>query len=575
MIGTGPFKFVEHRPGEYYLLQRNEDYWGEGLPYLDEIVFQVLPDRAAAGNALEAEEIQLAAFSAVPLADLERISQGAGHQGLCERLRGAHLPARRGDQPPPQGACRRARAPRHRACDRPRFRREHDLPRLRQGGDRAGAGLRHDVLRAGRAEIRLRSGGGERAARRGRLSARRRTARASACGCCRRRSSTRRSSSATICAQALAEIGIDAEIVSNDTPAHLKAVYTDHDFDITVGPPVYRGDPAISTTVLFQSGLPAGVPFSNQYGYANPAVDELIAKGAAEIDDAKRVAIYKEFQKAVVGRRGADQRGGVQLHHGRPRQRAERLQQSALGGLVLGRHLGAARRRPRRAAGGGLRGRARRWASARLRTLRLLRRRLIGAVPVLLIVAVGAFLLLEAAPGDAVDAYLAGTGGGDAELDRAAARRMGPRPGAAAALRRLHGRRSLHARSRLVDGLQPAGARRRAGAAAEHAAPDVAVHRLRLRGRLGARHRRRRAAGQRARPAALDRLDRRLCHARLLARPRADRDLRRRSPLAAERRHRDPSPPARPGSTARSTSRGTSSCRSPRSASSIWRSTCG
>jgi peptide/nickel transport system substrate-binding protein len=100
--------------------------------------------------------------------------------------------------------------------------------------------------------------------------------------------------------QALAEIGIDAEIQANDTPAHIKAVYTDHAFDITVGPPVYRGDPAISTTVLFQSGLPAGVPFSNQYGYANPAMDELIAKGAAEIDDAKRVAIYKEFQKLVA-----------------------------------------------------------------------------------------------------------------------------------------------------------------------------------------------------------------------------------------------------------------------------------
>ncbi len=51
-----------------------------------------------------------------------------------------------------------------------------------------------------------------------------------------------------------------------------------------------------------------------------------------------------------------------------------------------------------------------------MRSLRLLRRRLIGAVPLLLIVATGAFLLLEAAPGDAVDAYLAGAGGGDAEL---------------------------------------------------------------------------------------------------------------------------------------------------------------
>lgn len=101
-------------------------------------------------------------------------------------------------------------------------------------------------------------------------------------------------------AQTLAEIGIDAEVVANDSPGHIKAVYTDHDFDLTVGPPVYRGDPAISTTVLFQSGLPEGVPFSNQYGYANPAVDELIAAGAAELDDAKRARIYKDLQRTVV-----------------------------------------------------------------------------------------------------------------------------------------------------------------------------------------------------------------------------------------------------------------------------------
>ncbi len=49
-----------------------------------------------------------------------------------------------------------------------------------------------------------------------------------------------------------------------------------------------------------------------------------------------------------------------------------------------------------------------------MRTWRLVRRRLVGTVPVLALVVVGSFLLLEAAPGDAVDAYLAGIGGGDA-----------------------------------------------------------------------------------------------------------------------------------------------------------------
>lgn len=45
------------------------------------------------------------------------------------------------------------------------------------------------------------------------------------------------------------------------------------------------------------------------------------------------------------------------------------------------------------------------------RALTLLRRRLVGSVFVLLIVVIGTFLLLEAAPGDAVDAYIASTGG--------------------------------------------------------------------------------------------------------------------------------------------------------------------
>ena len=50
------------------------------------------------------------------------------------------------------------------------------------------------------------------------------------------------------------------------------------------------------------------------------------------------------------------------------------------------------------------------------RALRLLRRRAVGSIPVLLIVVVLTFLLLEAAAGDAVDAYLLSIGGGDAAI---------------------------------------------------------------------------------------------------------------------------------------------------------------
>ncbi len=56
------------------------------------------------------------------------------------------------------------------------------------------------------------------------------------------------------------------------------------------------------------------------------------------------------------------------------------------------------------------------------RVLRMVLARLAAAVPTLLIVACGVFLLLSLAPGDAVDAYLAETGGDAgyaAELRRA------------------------------------------------------------------------------------------------------------------------------------------------------------
>jgi len=50
---------------------------------------------------------------------------------------------------------------------------------------------------------------------------------------------------------------------------------------------------------------------------------------------------------------------------------------------------------------------------------KLVLRRLIGSIPVLLIVLVGTFFLLELASGDAVDAYLLSSGGGDAALVQA------------------------------------------------------------------------------------------------------------------------------------------------------------
>lgn len=47
-IGTGPFSFVSYTPQEGIVVEKNPEYWQEGLPYLDEVKFKIVnsPDTA-------------------------------------------------------------------------------------------------------------------------------------------------------------------------------------------------------------------------------------------------------------------------------------------------------------------------------------------------------------------------------------------------------------------------------------------------------------------------------------------------------------------------------------------------
>ncbi len=59
-VGTGPFKFVEWKRNDSITLEKNEDYWVEGEPKLDQVIFRSIPDNSARLNALLSGEIDLA-----------------------------------------------------------------------------------------------------------------------------------------------------------------------------------------------------------------------------------------------------------------------------------------------------------------------------------------------------------------------------------------------------------------------------------------------------------------------------------------------------------------------------------
>jgi peptide/nickel transport system substrate-binding protein len=77
-IGTGPFKFVEWRVNDYLKVERNPDYWQEGLPYLDEITFKPVPESTTRVNGLTSGEFDLMTTSnSLSIVDLqERAEQG-------------------------------------------------------------------------------------------------------------------------------------------------------------------------------------------------------------------------------------------------------------------------------------------------------------------------------------------------------------------------------------------------------------------------------------------------------------------------------------------------------------------
>lgn len=70
-VGTGPFEFVSSSPDQGILLERNEDYWQDGLPHLDAIRFVQIPDPTVKLTNLQTGEVDW--IDSVPPQNLEAL----------------------------------------------------------------------------------------------------------------------------------------------------------------------------------------------------------------------------------------------------------------------------------------------------------------------------------------------------------------------------------------------------------------------------------------------------------------------------------------------------------------------
>jgi peptide/nickel transport system substrate-binding protein len=78
-IGTGPFRFVEYKMNEGLRLERNPDYWKQGLPYLDAIEFRIVPNRATRMLSLIAGKFDMSYPTDVTVPLLKDIKNQAPH----------------------------------------------------------------------------------------------------------------------------------------------------------------------------------------------------------------------------------------------------------------------------------------------------------------------------------------------------------------------------------------------------------------------------------------------------------------------------------------------------------------
>jgi peptide/nickel transport system substrate-binding protein len=297
-IGTGPFKFVEYQRGQYIIAERNPDYWREGFPYLDRIVWRIITDRSAATAAMETGAIQLAAYNGLPLADLDRLKTDnrfeVSSRGVEANVFNNTLEFNTRRKELADVRVRRALV---HAIDVPFF-----LENFLYGLGKPATGpipssstdffpnnpVPYPYDKA-KAEALLDEAGYKRGAGGVRFSLR----------IVPIMNGEDVPLLATYIQQSLQQIGVRVEIVQLDIAGALTAVYRDWNFDIATGWHQYRGDPAVSTTVWYRSGSPKGAPWTNQYGWQSDAVDKLIDDAASEIDPVKRKALYADWVKAV------------------------------------------------------------------------------------------------------------------------------------------------------------------------------------------------------------------------------------------------------------------------------------
>ncbi len=307
-IGTGPFKFKEWKKGEYIILERNENYWKKGLPYLDRIIFKIIKTSTAMMLAFEKGEIDFVWTYGLTMSDAIALQEKIG-LGQLPGKRVWFFPSPGGSLDVvgfnlhPEGPAPfkdvRVRKAIAAAIDRKKiaevvyFNRVEALDTVVSSAPavaRYNPGVNQPPYDPALAERLLDEAGYPRGPDGTRFKIRLMIDSVSYPWYLKE---------AELIRDFLAEVGISVEIVALDTAAWHERVFKNWDFDMSIFPFVHGPGPIYFIRYYTERGI-VRASWSNAMGYNNPAFNEKIFPAEYEIDRAKEETLVREALKILV-----------------------------------------------------------------------------------------------------------------------------------------------------------------------------------------------------------------------------------------------------------------------------------
>ncbi|MDQ3703275.1 MAG: ABC transporter substrate-binding protein [Chloroflexota bacterium] len=289
-VGTGPFKFGQWSRGSNVRLTRNETYWEAGKPYLDGIVYPIVPQAANRATGLETGEIDFAVDFYLSKSDVPRLiantklqsKRGQGSPNIYFAMMNLRTPA--------------LAKPEARQALAFAINRETIVQQALGGFARAGNGAFGEGFKwLFNDEVSY--------ARKYPFSVDRAKAALAAAGvtgnvtlrCVYDSARAQLIAAGQIIRDNLRQLGITVDLQPLESSVMIQKVFIEREFDLTLQSFTSSGDPAIGYHRLYVT-TEGRQQYTNATSYSNPRVDELLARAGTAVTPQERAPFYKEAQ---------------------------------------------------------------------------------------------------------------------------------------------------------------------------------------------------------------------------------------------------------------------------------------